>query len=447
MSRGSKYIDLNLFKKISLNLKFTKLINQYYKNNRISGIAIGLTQYDNIIYENYFGFSQINPKVTLNEKTLLPWNSISHLLTTFLIMTLNNKQEIDLNQDLRKYLQDVSIADNKLIFHDNTNFPGTIYNQKLNKSNYGIYDKKIINEKKKIHIGENSFKIKYILSHRLGIDFRINMNNEKINNKIKFPLFDKQLKIKNPDHFKDNIPLVYENNVFVNSPGTKTFFSNSNYLLLGKLISDRSKIPFMERAREELKNIGLNHNFRDNSFDSVGANYGSKVTIDSSSNSDNDYSSNNLNISNLYSPYTKSHVFYMKNNPLEELTEYSSSILLPSYGIVSNLKDLMNFTIAFLSSKKILNDEQKRLFWESTGNDDQIGYFSNGFMIFNSSEKIKESSNKLFSVGFIGGFLNNEKQIVKYYPHLGVGLTILTNDESANLSDLVKDIEGIIINL
>ncbi len=446
MSKNIKNGNLSFFKRFSLSFRLTKLINNYYKKNNLSGIAIGLAKEENIIYENYFGISNYDPKKIIYEKTLLPWNSISQLLTTIIILKLSEKNIINLDSDIRKYLKDFKINDNKIIFKENSYSNHDTFN---NTNTDKIQEKNLFEEKRKnnptknqiipnkINLDTDYLKIKDILSHRMGIDYRENLFNENV--KLKFPIFDKNknFNIKNPDHFSDNIPIVYSNAYIKNKPGTETYFSNSNYLILGKLICELTKKEFMENAYEILRNVNYTvSNSIENPllFRSLQANYGNEI------NHFNETSNSKKN--NLYFPYHKADYFY-ENEFIKELSDYSSSSLLPSYGIISTLKDILDFTIK-LNGDFLLNDTQKKFAWNYTGSDVIYGDFGYGFMLFNKNEKNDFNSNhKMFSVGHNGGTEINQKQTIRFYPNLKLSLVLMSNDESANLSPLIKELEKI----
>ncbi len=447
MSKITRNVNLGFFKRFSLTLKLTKIINNFYKKNNISGIAVGIALKDNILYENYLGVSNFNPnKMALSEKTLMPWNSISHLLTTIMIVKLAEKNKIDLEADIRTYIQDFLIHDDKIKFKlnsekNNKNSQFKNHNQTKIIENKNTETKTNKNNSTKAYNinndhDKNFIKVKDILSHRLGIDYREDLFNE--NSQLKSPLFDKNLKIKNPDYFIDNIPLIFSNSYLTNKPGTYTYFSNSNYLLLGKIICELTQKDFINNIYEVLRNdktYSAKDNINPLLYRSLQANYGNEICQSSEK-------SNKTKLNHLYMPFHKSDIFYNKQI-IEQLSDYSTSTLLPSYGIISNLKDLLELTMQ-LDSETILNDSQKRFCWEYTGNDMLMGDFGNGFMLFNrKAKKAFENESKMFSVGYIGGALNNDKQILKYYPNINISLVIMTNDEASNLNSLVKDLENI----
>lgn len=73
-------------------------------SNTTAGMAVAIFNNEDEIYKNYFGYADIENQILVDNETVFEWGSASKLLVWVSVMQLWEQEEIDLNEDIRKYL-------------------------------------------------------------------------------------------------------------------------------------------------------------------------------------------------------------------------------------------------------------------------------------------------------------------------------------------------------
>lgn len=184
----------------------TAFLSTYIENKRSPGLQYMFLDSENIIFEFYGGFSDLEKKIPVTKNTTFNGYSITKTFTAAAIITLAQSKEIDLDAPISRYL---------------TDFP---------------YDK--------------SPTIRQTLNHTAGFP---NPNPitwvhlEKDHNK-----FDEQSFIQQ---------VIHKNNNMDYEPGEKFSYSNIGYLLLGEVVrqvSGKSYIDFV--TSEIISPLNLSNN-------------------------------------------------------------------------------------------------------------------------------------------------------------------------------------------
>ncbi len=164
----------------------------------VPGGAVAIINKGNIIYERYFGVSNMKTKVPFSKNTLTDIGSISKQITACLIAILEEKEMLSIEDDLRKYLPELPEY-------------------------------------------EETIKIKHLLFHTSGIkDYEalvmiqgLHYFGEHMTNQYVIDLMSKQKTLN-----------------FV--PNAEFEYSNSNYILLAEIIERVSGKPLNDFAQEQL---------------------------------------------------------------------------------------------------------------------------------------------------------------------------------------------------
>lgn len=69
-----------------------------------AGMAVAVFDTERMIYQNSFGYSDVENRVPVDSGTVFEWGSVSKLLLWLSVMQLWERGEIDLNADVREYL-------------------------------------------------------------------------------------------------------------------------------------------------------------------------------------------------------------------------------------------------------------------------------------------------------------------------------------------------------
>ena len=81
----------------------TKVLQQYVGDNT-PGMAVGIVKDGQIIYENYFGYANLEHKIKFNESTRSNIASTAKQFTALMILQLSKEGKLNLEDDIRKYL-------------------------------------------------------------------------------------------------------------------------------------------------------------------------------------------------------------------------------------------------------------------------------------------------------------------------------------------------------
>ena len=178
--------------------RITSFLETQYPKDGL-GAVVEVTKDEKIIAVSAFGLADKKDKTDLNDKMVFPIASMTKAYTAVAIMQLQEKQLLNLEDNITKYL---------------TDFP-TEYEQ---------------------------VKIKHLLSNTSGVlSYNRMPEYQQINNK-------KELSLNSMIELIRNKPLSYQ-------PGTKFRYSNSNYILLTKIIEVISKSTYQEFLKANIFNI------------------------------------------------------------------------------------------------------------------------------------------------------------------------------------------------
>ena len=83
-------------------------IDEFVKehSDTTAGMSVSVFDKDNAVYNGYYGYSDIENKVSVDEDTVMEWGSVSKLLIWVSVMQLKEQGLIDLESDVKKYLPD-----------------------------------------------------------------------------------------------------------------------------------------------------------------------------------------------------------------------------------------------------------------------------------------------------------------------------------------------------
>ena len=97
--------------------QFTIELNQLKDYFKIPGISALIEQDGQIIYENYFGLSDIESNTKTDAATVFPIASLTKVFSGVLLMKLAEQSIISLDDPANKYLENTSLNDSILIKH------------------------------------------------------------------------------------------------------------------------------------------------------------------------------------------------------------------------------------------------------------------------------------------------------------------------------------------
>ena len=93
-----------------------------WTNKRAPGYAIGITENNKLVYQEYFGLANLSFDAPINEQSIFDIGSVSKQFTAACIAILQFQGKLSINDPIRKYLPEFPIAYSKvtishLIFH------------------------------------------------------------------------------------------------------------------------------------------------------------------------------------------------------------------------------------------------------------------------------------------------------------------------------------------
>jgi CubicO group peptidase (beta-lactamase class C family) len=187
-------------------------------NNKTPGCAVGVVKKDKLVYENYFGQANLRYQVPIDKKTVFNLGSITKHLTAALILQLENKGLLSLNDSLHKY------------------YP-------------------------KGPIWFRDVKIYHLINHQSGLPDYLNDEDTRtvlVKRLSKDPHLLEQLVVGKPitRHVAlDNVIDVMMNLSFpLFIPGMQTRYSNTGYLFLADILEKVSGLTFSDLANKSLFN-------------------------------------------------------------------------------------------------------------------------------------------------------------------------------------------------
>lgn len=69
-----------------------------------AGMAVSVFDRSTVIYRNYFGFSDVEKGISVDENTVFEWGSATKILVWVSVMQLVEQGKLELEADLRQYL-------------------------------------------------------------------------------------------------------------------------------------------------------------------------------------------------------------------------------------------------------------------------------------------------------------------------------------------------------
>ena len=178
---------------------------QQYVGDDTPGMAVGIVKDGQIIYENYFGYANLEHKIKFNESTRSNIASTAKQFTALMILQLSKEGKLNLEDDIRKYLP-------------------------------SLYPKV-----------KEEIKIRHLINHTSGIrDYLFIM---EIMNKATW----RQVGIGN----NDVIELLEKQEELTNTPGSEYLYSNSGYIILAKIIEEIAGTRFNDYSEQFFQELGM----------------------------------------------------------------------------------------------------------------------------------------------------------------------------------------------
>ncbi|MEM6515528.1 MAG: serine hydrolase domain-containing protein [Bacteroidota bacterium] len=185
--------------------KIDSLVNSKVAENH-PGMAVGIIKDGEIIYEKYLGLSNLQHKVKFDEKTRSNIASTAKQFTALMILQLSLDNKLNLEDDIRKYLPK--------LYED----------------------------------VEDKIRIRHILNHTSGVRDYVELLDLEGN------VWWKRFALSNDDI----IELMEKQNDLSFKPGTEKYYSNTNYILLTKVIEEVSGKTFNDYSKQFFKSLGMN---------------------------------------------------------------------------------------------------------------------------------------------------------------------------------------------
>ncbi|MEM7161334.1 MAG: serine hydrolase domain-containing protein [Bacteroidota bacterium] len=181
------------------------LLSQYIDAEH-PGFALGIVQNGEILFEEYYGFANLEHKIRINEKTRFNIASTAKQFTAIMILELALANKLSIEDDIRKFIPSL--------------FPRV----------------------------KEEIKIKHLLNHSSGIRdylFILEMKNQAA---------WKQIGLDNDDV----IELLKKQEDVVFEPGSDYLYSNSGYTILAEIIENVSGKKFNDYSKSFFQKLGMN---------------------------------------------------------------------------------------------------------------------------------------------------------------------------------------------
>ena len=196
---------ISLFSQSESFNKIDSIIDLKVKENH-PGIAVGIIKNGNVIYEKYRGLSNMQYQVEFNYKTRSNIASTAKQFTALMILDLALKNELNLEDDIRKYLP-------------------------------SLYPK----------VSEQ-IKIRHLVNHTSGIRDYVELLD------MKGRVWWKRFGLDN----NDIMELLQEQVDLGFAPGSAYSYSNSNYIVLTKIIEKVTGNTFNDYSKKFFQSLGMN---------------------------------------------------------------------------------------------------------------------------------------------------------------------------------------------
>ncbi|MDC6388982.1 serine hydrolase [Maribacter sp. PR1] len=176
-------------------IKIDSLLSGY--NETEPGVAIGLVQKNELIYEKYFGMANLDYEIPIHKGTSFHVASVSKQFTAFAILLLEDEGKLSLEDDIRIYLPEM-------------------------------------------HKFEPKITISHLLNHTSGLKDKYNLLrlsgwtlNDVITN-------------------EQVLELIFNQESLNFKPNEKHMYSNANYALLAEIVARVSKMSFAEFTHQRI---------------------------------------------------------------------------------------------------------------------------------------------------------------------------------------------------
>lgn len=203
----SFFISLSIFAQNDI-IKIDSIVNSKIAEND-PGLMVGIVKEGHVIYENYFGLSNLQHQVKISAETRSNIASTAKQFTALMILDLALNKELSLDDDIRKHLPN-------------------------------LYNKV-----------EGKIKIRHLINHTSGIRDYVELMS--LQNKIWW----KQVGLDNDDVIK----LLEKQEDLAFRPGSKYSYSNSGYIILTKIIEQVSGKKFEEYSKLLFRKLGMNETY------------------------------------------------------------------------------------------------------------------------------------------------------------------------------------------
>jgi CubicO group peptidase (beta-lactamase class C family) len=175
--------------------KIDSLLSHYNENE--PGVAIGLVQNNQLIYEKYFGMANLDYEIPIHKGTSFHVASVSKQFTAFAILLLEDEGKLSLDDDIRIYLPEM-------------------------------------------HEFEPKITIAHLLNHTSGLKDKYNL--------LRLSGWTLDDVITN----EQVLELIFNQKTLNFKPNEKHMYSNANYALLAEIVARVSKMSFAEFTHQRI---------------------------------------------------------------------------------------------------------------------------------------------------------------------------------------------------
>lgn len=175
-----------------------RILHSYVSSSSQPGLTVGVVKNDTLIYHNSAGCMNLEYDIPFNDSTIFGLASVTKQFTSACIGILENQGKLSVNDDVRKYIPELSIY-------------------------------------------SDTIRIKHLLNHTSGI------RNHNVLLDLKG--FDYEHQGYTNKMVQE---LMFKQNGVNDLPGEKMLYSNTNYVLLALIVERVSKMKLHEFAKQEL---------------------------------------------------------------------------------------------------------------------------------------------------------------------------------------------------
>jgi len=189
------FVSIFLASIAGANSKIDSLLSHYNENE--PGVAIGLVQNNQLIYEKYFGMANLDYEIPIHKGTSFHVASVSKQFTAFAIFLLEDEGKLSLDDDIRIYLPEM-------------------------------------------HEFEPKITIAHLLNHTSGLKDKYNL--------LRLSGWTLDDVITN----EQVLELIFNQKTLNFKPNEKHMYSNANYALLAEIVARVSKMSFAEFTHQRI---------------------------------------------------------------------------------------------------------------------------------------------------------------------------------------------------